>query len=46
MAQRKIIVVVAPTGGSVMKDGHLWAAVNFYNSEDDLTRFLDALQAA
>ena len=27
------------------KDGHLRAAVHFYNSEDDLTRFLDALQA-
>jgi len=28
------------------KDGHLRAAVHFYNSEDDLSRFLDALQAA
>jgi len=28
------------------KDGHLRTAVHFYNSEDDLTRFLDALQAA
>ena len=28
------------------KDGHLRAAVHFYNSEDDLGRFLDALQAA
>ena len=27
------------------KDGHLRTAVHFYNSEDDLTRFLDALQA-
>ena len=26
------------------KDGHLRSAVHFYNSEDDLTRFLDALQ--
>ncbi len=28
------------------KDGHLRTAVHFYNTEDDLTRFLDALQAA
>ena len=28
------------------KDGHLRTAVHFYNAEDDLTRFLDALQAA
>ena len=28
------------------KDGHLRTAGHFYNSEDDLTRFLDALQAA
>lgn len=27
------------------KDGHLRTAVHFYNVEDDLTRFLDALQA-
>jgi len=26
------------------KDGHLRAAVHFYNSEEDLARFLDALQ--
>ena len=26
------------------KDGHLRSAVHFYNSEDDLTRFLDALE--
>lgn len=28
------------------KDGHLRAAVHFYNSEDDLMEFLDALQDA
>ena len=28
------------------KDGHLRTAVHFFNTEDDLTRFLDALQAA
>ena len=28
------------------KDGHLRTAVHFFNMEDDLTRFLDALQAA
>ncbi len=28
------------------KEGHLRKAVHFFNSEDDLTRFLDALQAA
>ena len=28
------------------KDGHVRTAVHFYNGEDDLTRFLDALQAA
>ena len=27
------------------KDGHLRAAVHFYNTEDDLDRFLDAVQA-
>jgi selenocysteine lyase/cysteine desulfurase len=27
------------------KDGHLRAATHFYNNEDDLDRFLDALQA-
>ncbi len=27
------------------KDGHLRAAVHFYNNDDDLDRFLDALQA-
>ena len=38
-----------PKGKNIVvseKDGHLRAAVHFYNSEDDLTRFLDALQAA